>query len=459
MRSLSLKLTLAVLAVGLTGAVLVALFAGRMTTIAMRRFAQEQTRGNFIADVSAYYQERGSWEGVWDMLRRKTQPGLPPPRPENGRPALPRPPPQRPPEHALVDRNGVVVVPAPPYRPGQRLRAEQIQGIDIVIEGEVVGTVLTNAQNTAPTSTEGLYLSQIYAGLGVGTVGATIAALLLGVLIVRTLTRPLKELTEATQAVARGDLTQKVPVRSKDELGELAISFNQMSADLARANHLRQQMTADIAHDLRTPLTVLAGYIESLHEGVLQPSATMFGVLHDEVQHLQRLIEDLRTLSLADANELPLNQQRVFPQTLLKRLAMTYMNQALQHHIALHVEADPALPEIWVDPERMAQVIGNLISNALRYTPDGREIRLAAFQQGGEILLKVQDNGSGIAPEKLPFIFDRFYRADEARQQQESESGLGLAIAKSLVEAHGGTISVVSTVGEGTTFSIALSVA
>lgn len=459
MRSLSLKLTLAVLAVGLTGAVLVALFAGRTTATALRHFAQEQTRANFIADVSAYYQEHGSWEGVGEMLRRKGQLGPPPPplRPANGPP--PPPPPPRPPQHALVDQKGLVVVPAPPYRPGQRLPAEQIQGIDIIIDSQVVGTVLTNTQNTARNPAEGIYLSRIYAGLGVGTVGATIAALLLGMLIVRTLTRPLRELTEATQAVARGDLTQQVSVRSKDELGELAVSFNQMSADLARANHLRRQMTADIAHDLRTPLTVLAGYIESLHEGVLQPSPTMFGILHDEVQHLQRLIEDLRTLSLADANELSLNYQLVSPQALLKKLAMSYMNQALQRHIALQLEADPTLPKIRVDPERMAQVIGNLISNALRYTPEGGEIRLAALLQGDKVLLAVRDSGQGIAPEKLSFIFDRFYRADKSRQQQESESGLGLAIAKSLVEAHGGTISVESAVGQGTTFMIALPVA
>ena len=256
--------------------------------------------------------------------------------------------------------------------------------------------------------------------------------------------------------MAGGELEQQVTVRSQDELGELAAAFNQMSVDLARANELRRQMTADIAHDLRTPLTVITGYLESLRDGVLKPSPARFDAMYAEAQHLQRLVEDLRTLSLADAGELPMNRQPVAPEALLERVAVAYRHQAEGQKAALHVRVEPGLPQIHADPERMMQVLGNLVSNALRYTADGGQISLTAAQHGGGLRLAVQDDGAGIAPEALPHIFERFYRGDSSRGQLEGESGLGLAIAKSIVEAHGGTISAQSTLGEGTTFAVFL---
>jgi signal transduction histidine kinase len=256
--------------------------------------------------------------------------------------------------------------------------------------------------------------------------------------------------------MATGELEQQVVVRSRDELGELAAAFNQMSADLARASELRRQMTADIAHDLRTPLTVITGYLESLRDGVLQPSPARFDTIYNEAQQLQRLVEDLRTLSLADAGELPLNRQLVSPQELLEGLVAAYKHQAERQSIALHWQAEPGLPAINVDADRMMQVLSNLVSNALRYTPAGGQIALTAAQRGAGVQLTVQDNGAGIAREALPHIFERFYRGDPARQQHDGESGLGLAIARSIVEAQGGTIAVQSALGAGTTFTIML---
>jgi signal transduction histidine kinase len=317
-----------------------------------------------------------------------------------------------------------------------------------------VGIVLTRPEIYLRNPQEAFYLRRIYQGLGWGTAGATLVALLLGVILVQFLTRPLRELIKATQAVAQGDLAQQVPIRSKDELGQLAASFNQMSADLAKATRLRRQMTADIAHDLRTPLTVLSGYLESLRDGVLQLSPAMLEAMSDEAQHLRRLVEDLRTLSLADAHELPLQRQPMAPSTLLERIAAKYAHAATQRQIQLSVQVDKPLPELQLDPERMAQVLGNLVSNALRYTQAGGTIVLSARQKGQAILLEVEDSGTGIDPARLPYIFDRFYRADETRHQKEGESGLGLAIAKSIVEAHGGKIRVVSEPGQGTRFTI-----
>jgi two-component system sensor histidine kinase BaeS len=278
-----------------------------------------------------------------------------------------------------------------------------------------------------------------------------------------------------------------VQVRSSDEVGQLAAAFNHMSADLARASQLRTQMTADLAHDLRTPLTILRGYTEGLQDGRLQGAPALYAVMHGEVEHLQRLVEELRVLSLADAGALPLSPRAVDPAALLERAGLAHVMQAEQQGVALRVEADDGLPSIAVDTDRIAQVLNNLVSNALRYTPEGGEIVLRAYVdhslktadrslktadrgpqaaavggQASAVVLEVRDTGSGIAAEDLPNVFDRFYRADAARQRTNSGgggSGLGLAIAKAIVEAHGGTIAVISAAGEGTTFTIKLPIA
>jgi signal transduction histidine kinase len=240
-------------------------------------------------------------------------------------------------------------------------------------------------------------------------------------------------------------------------LGQLAQAFNQMSAAVARANQLRRQMTADIAHDLRTPLSVISGYLEAIRDGELAPTPTRLEAIYAEAQQLNRLVADLRTLSLADAGELSLNRQPVSVPELLARVATAYTHQAGQRQVSLSVQVAGDLPAINADPDRLVQVLGNLVSNALRYTLVGGQITLGAAQpQAGQVRLWVQDTGRGISAAELPHIFHRFYRTDKARQQTEGESGLGLAIAKAIVEAHGGTIAVESEPGQGTTFMILL---
>jgi signal transduction histidine kinase len=235
----------------------------------------------------------------------------------------------------------------------------------------------------------------------------------------------------------------------------LAESFNQMSAELAHSTELRRRMTADIAHDLRSPLSVILGYTEALSDGKLEPTSEILRVMHTEARHLNHLIDDLKTLSLADAGELPLVLQNVSPGDLLQRAADSQRVLASQKGIHLETHLPAGLPEIRVDVERMAQVLGNLTNNSLRYTPAGGKITLSARAEAGRVHLAVSDTGAGISPEDLPFVFERSFRGDKARQQVEgSESGLGLAIAKSLVEAQGGVISVTSQEGKGTTFTI-----
>ena len=229
-----------------------------------------------------------------------------------------------------------------------------------------------------------------------------------------------------------------------------------MSQDLVTSQQLRRQMTADIAHDLRSPLAVIAGYIESMRDEVLKPTPERFDTIYSEIEHLQHLISDLRTLSRADAGELPLNLVQLDPQELIDRTVTTFKHQAAQKNIEIEAVIESNVPEFKGDEERLAQVLGNLINNAIRHTPKNGAIRLNGRRDNNGIRLSVEDTGEGIPADALPHVFDRFYRVDQARQQNSGESGLGLAIAKSLIEAHGGTIEVFSQVGFGTRFDIVL---
>lgn len=461
-RSLAFKLVLAFLLVSITGAALTTLFARWTTLREFDRLVLEQVQTSFFADATDYYRTNGSWQGAWQYFRRSG--GAPSPPAQTGK-QPPRPPSAEDQASAqvrssyvfaLADPDGHVILPAGPYRLGDQVPPDKlVQGTKMEVDGQVVGVALVTGQAPELSSQEEQYLARTTRSSLYAALAATLVALALGVFLARTFTRPVRELTTATQAMAKGELEQRVPVRTRDELGELAASFNQMSGDLARATELRRQMTADIAHDLRTPLTVMAGYLEALRDGVLQPSPERFETLHLEAQHLRRLVEDLRTLSLADAGELTLNCELVSPGSVLEQAAAAYQHQAEQRGTELRVDAAPVLPHVSVDPDRMAQVLGNLVSNALRHTPAEGRICLAATHQDRRVLLTVQDTGAGIPPDQLPHVFDRFYRGDEARGDG-GESGLGLAIAKSLVELHGGTISVESSLGKGTTFTIAL---
>jgi signal transduction histidine kinase len=296
-----------------------------------------------------------------------------------------------------------------------------------------------------------------------GALGAGGAALLLGGLLARALTRPLRELTTAAHEIAQGRLEQKVPVRSQDELGALAGAFNRMSADLARARDQRRQMTADIAHELRTPLSVILGHAEALRDGVLPPSPETLGLVHDEAQRLSRLVEDLRTLSLAEAGELALSRRPTRPSVIVESAAAAQAPRAQRQQIELRTEIEAGLPEVEVDPDRMAQVMGNLLDNALRHTPAGGRVVCRVTRRPSPdarhptpVTFSVSDTGPGIAPEDLPHLFDRFYRADKARGRSPEQrgSGLGLAIAKSIVEAHGGRLRAESEPGAGAQFFI-----
>jgi two-component system sensor histidine kinase BaeS len=437
MRTLTLKLILAFLLVGLTGAVLVAFFVGQRTGSEFERFLIAQQRERLVAELGDLYSETGDWRLLDQRLRSSMR--------SDGRLfAL----------ATVLDADGRYVAGRRPrIEDGRPLRPEIAD--PILADGEMVGYLLVDLPDPRRTgeSPEAAFRDSVRRAVMLSALGATLAALIVGIALARTITRPVRELTAATQELAAGELGLQVPVRGCDELNRLAGSFNAMSSDLAEATRLRRQMTADIAHDLRTPLSVILGYAEALSEGKLDGSQAIFDVMHGEARHLNRLIDDLRLLSLAEAGELSLNLQDLNPQTLLTQATSAYAIHADDAGIELVVDACASLCQVLADPERMAQVLGNLVSNALRHTPPGGRITLGAAQSDDTLVLTVTDTGEGIDFDDLPHIFARFYRGDAARSA-EGESGLGLPIAKSLVEAQGGTLGVTSEPGGGATFRI-----
>jgi signal transduction histidine kinase len=252
--------------------------------------------------------------------------------------------------------------------------------------------------------------------------------------------------------VSEGDLSQQVPVRSNDELGALAQAFNKMSSELSRSINARKQMTADIAHELRTPLSLIIGHAEAVHDGVLPPTTENFEIIREEATRLEHLVNDLRILSLADAGELSIQPQTIQPQRLIHDVASTYQYEVQRKNVKLELEIASPLPTIEVDSGRMTQVLTNILENALRHTPEGGRIVLSAKDAGDRVELAIQDSGPGLPAEDLERIFDRFYRTDASRQRDSAfagGSGLGLAIARSIVQAHGGQVSAESEAGQG----------
>ncbi|MBI1855218.1 MAG: GHKL domain-containing protein [Chloroflexi bacterium] len=229
-----------------------------------------------------------------------------------------------------------------------------------------------------------------------------------------------------------------------------------MNSDLARSLNLRRQMTADIAHELRTPISIILGHAEAVHDGILPASSETFEIIREEAERLEHLVDDLRTLSMADAGELKLAFRPYAPQKLLRDAQKIYSHQARQKKVTIHAKAESDLPEIECEPERMKEVLGNIIDNALRYTPENGQIALSARRVEDMIELRVQDSGPGVAPDELDRIFERFYRIETSRTRNTGGSGLGFAIAKSLVEKHNGRIWAESKPGEGLTILIRL---
>ena len=306
-------------------------------------------------------------------------------------------------------------------------------------------------------SVVGIADARILRALAIPGLWGFAVALALSLLLGRRIVIPLRTIVRAARRFGAGDLEARVPVRGPTEIATLAWEFNRMAEGLQDAHRQRQALVADVAHELRTPLTVLRGYLEAMRDGITTPDSDTLGVVHEEAVHLQRLVDDLQDLAQADAAELVLDLDLMQVSDVLQAAAAGFALQATAGSVRLELEAGLGLPPVRADRRRVAQVVHNLVANALRYTPPGGRITLRATERPeGGVAVEVADTGSGIPSAHLPHLFDRFYRVDPSRTRETGGSGLGLTIAKRIVEAHGGTLSVESEPGRGSRFRFTL---
>lgn len=458
--------------VKLLGAFTLIIVLGVGTTVLLTRQGTATRFSHFMAgdqmfqpehlqeDLAVYYQAQGSWQGIAaafpQVIRHTSSGGM-----MGGMMG-----------HAmgmynsaivLLDESGQVV--ARMGNRGQGNRGQNSGGANradpagrpwpIRVDGRQVGTLLIDGEpmsdvdGSGNTLLSGVTRAALIAGLLAGLV-----AFALAIVLVRQITHPLTELNDATQRIAQGDLTARVPREGVDELGQLGGAFNRMASALETQETLRRNLMADVAHELRTPLTAIQGTVEALQDGIFPLTAEGLDPIHEETLLLGRLVEDLRTLAQAEAGQLSLNLADVDVGELTERIVAGQLPAAQQAGVELSWQVETGLPALQGDSQRVAQVLANLLSNALRHTSAGGKIEVTVraaqappdFPKPGRsdsspgLLLSVQDSGPGIGPTDLPHIFDRFYRGDPSRSRGTGGSGLGLAIARQLVEAHAGRI-------------------
>ncbi|ELP71185.1 sensor histidine kinase [Streptomyces turgidiscabies] len=287
------------------------------------------------------------------------------------------------------------------------------------------------------------------------TAGVTLAVVAVALLLSRAVLRPVRAMTVAAKGLGEGDLGRRVPVSGRDEIAQLGGAFNRMADSIQAGEERQRRLTGDIAHELRTPLANLRGYLEALRDGVVEPTPELLDSLHREALLQQRIVDDLQDLALAEAGALTYHPTDVDLRDLLEAGRRAHLAQAEAAGVALVLEASAPV-RVTADNDRLRQVVGNLVGNALRATPEGGSVTLAVIPRGELAVVEVRDTGKGIAPEDLPHLFDRFWRADVSRGRATGGSGLGLSIARQIVTDHRGTIEVRSAVGAGTTFTIVL---
>ena len=327
----------------------------------------------------------------------------------------------------------------------------------VVVNGQTVGSVLVGSMiEPALNPADEDFLQAVNLSIFITAAAVGLVALILGSMLFRQITSPLRAVSQAAEAIAAGQLDRRVEVKTADEIGRLAQSFNRMAESLAQADVQRRNMVADIAHELRTPLTVVQGSLEAMLDGVYDLNPENIASIHQQTALLSRLVADLRDLALAEAGQLRLDWQSVDLEAVIAQASNALQSQALEKGVTFKVELPQGLPRLRGDGQRLQQVLFNLVSNALRHTPTGGTVKTAVEVKEDRVVIRVQDTGSGIPAEDLPHVFERFYRVDRSRARSTGGSGLGLTIAKRIVEAHGGQIWAQSWLGAGSTFAFSL---
>ena len=431
MRSITTKLMLVFLAVSLVIITLIFGLASRYTNTTIRDYYIDQSVGPIANELVEYYAINRSWDGVANRFQVIMQRDFPEQGSLVDRPVL-----------YLLDVNGVLIYPKMMPADGMHMMDRDVRnGVSLVLDGKNIGTLIFITRNYNWDVRQPIFLARINRLLYSISAAAIILAIVLGSILAPRITRPIRELTAATKAAASGDLSHKVKVRSDDELGELAESFNTMNSELDRLITARKQMTADIAHELRTPISIILGNTDGIRDGVIPMSRETFDIIAEEAERLNSLVEDLHTLSRAEAGELPMNFVDVSVQDLVDTLHLHQFQAVLTKPLEIITDLSADLPLIKADPDRMVQVLRNLLNNALHYTPENGLITFVARQKDADtVRLSINDTGPGVAEDEIERIFNRFYRTDTSRQRDGEGSGLGLAIARSIVDRHSGKI-------------------
>jgi signal transduction histidine kinase len=459
MSSLFWKGMLAFLAVIMVAVGTVAVLTGRVTESAFRRYTLTRSGmwEELTEELAEYYAARDSWTGIQEVIAELPDRGR---RMEARDASAPAPPPRMI-DFRIVDTGGRVVANTEGPPVGTVPQGTLDDAVPIEVEDEVVGYLLPALRNP-PTwpldAAQTAFLARVRRTLWIGAAAALGVALVVGGLLFHSITAPLRELTAASEAIAEGDLSARADVRGRDEVAQLGDAFNSMAESLHRMEEARRNQTADIAHELRTPLTVLQGTLEAMLDEVYPTDRENLQAALIQTRMLSRLIEDLRLLALADAGKLNLAKDAVDLEQFLKGVVEAYQPSAKEQGIALALETASGLPTIRADCDRLAQVMGNLLTNSLHYVPEGGHVRVEAERGEGEVMVAVKDDGPGVPVEDLPHVFERFWRADPARRRATGGTGLGLSIARYIVEAHGGHIWAEETGGGGLTVRFSLPV-
>lgn len=439
-RSLQFRLLAAFTLVVLVTIGMVFFFINQATQGEIRRFEEHlgQMRADRMqAELSAYYFRQGNWEGIQPLVQQWGN--------IYGQRII------------LTDANSVVVADSEASLLGKSY-SPQSAGRPLVPpwQGAPIGTLYVSPQSSIAS------LPLLYTSIGRfflwGGLVAIAVALIITFFLSRRILAPVKALTSAAKRLGRGDFSQRVQLKDKSEIGELAQAFNSMAGDLERAEKLQRNMVADVAHELRTPLSNIRGYLEAIRDGVIKPDAETIRSLDEEAVLLSRLVDDLQELSLAEAGELRLNRQPGDITEVINKAVAAVQVQAQGKGISVVSDLPEGLPPCDVDLQRIGQVLRNLLENAIAHTGDSGRITVAAERQDSQVKVSVTDTGEGIPAEDLPYIFERFYRVDKSRTRATGGSGLGLTIARRLVEAHGGKIEVQSEVGKGSRFTFTVPV-
>ncbi len=358
----------------------------------------------------------------------------------------------------LADASGTTIIDTTSADQGVHLSSREIaSAIQLEANQVIVGYLLPDGGMNFTIENEKALINNITrSALIAGLISGGIS-LLLALFIAYGLLQPVRALTNAAGGMARGDLAQRVKVRGSDELALLGRAFNHMAKSLQQAEDSRRSMTADIAHELRNPLAVQRASLEALQDGIYPLTPDNLAPALEQNQLLTRLVDDLRTLALADSGQLRLEKTQTNLPDLVRRSLEHYRPQATHRRIEIgFTQFANVIRPLWLDPLRLDQILGNLLSNALRYTPDGGRIELTLSSTDQKVELQVHDSGPGIPPDAITYVFDRFYRADKSRTRSEGGSGLGLAIARQLARAHGGDLSAANHPQGGAIFTLKL---